>query len=134
MTDAFANLSNKSNIAENNQKYGQWWCKHLHAKVLTIVRNYDSPGSGINLKLVRVKLYNRLTYRMEEVYLADLLLNITRDLTWPFPPKEPDDKNQVHLWGPYFISSVIYSFLSDAYTNRSSALDTTTNEPPGCRA
>jgi hypothetical protein len=112
--DDFDQLSNKSQIAENNEKYGRWWVEHLSTKVESVVLNFNKRT--VNRKLVRVKVYNSLTYRMEEIFLVDLLIQMFDYCKDSFlVKKEADQKNQVNIWGPYFISHIIYNHLVDTY-------------------
>jgi len=104
-------------IFENNTKYAEWWCTALDEKIKQVVAAVKvNNASTPNIKhLVRVKLYNIITSRVEEVLLADLLSALVKHTQELHMAKDPDDKNQVQLWGPYFISYPIFEHIRILY-------------------
>ena len=107
-------MTDVSQIADNNLKYGQWWCENLDSKIETTIKGVKDNNVTLR-KLVRVKLYNTITLKMEELYLADLLNAMIKYMEEPFPSKQKDDKNQINIWGPYYISYVIYERIQKGY-------------------
>jgi hypothetical protein len=109
-----------SAVAVNNEKYAEWWCENLATRAEEVIKcvKYNLPH---NRKLVRVKLYNCITLRMEELYLSDLMNAMLRNIETPFPEKTIDEKKQVELWGPYFLADGIYKFIHRTF--HSSVLD-----------
>ena len=101
-------------IADNNVKYGEWWVENIGDKAKIVINGVKS-NETYNRKLVRMKLYNAILLKMEEHYLTDVLNAMIKHVPDPFPNYEKDDKNQVNLWGPYFISFVIYEFIVKEY-------------------
>tara|TARA_B100002051_G_C16638505_1_gene587286 strand:+ start:450 stop:785 length:336 start_codon:yes stop_codon:yes gene_type:complete len=101
-------------IAHNNDKYGEWWCEHFSHKVDEIMKALKNQ-TQVNRKLLRVKLYNSVSQRIEEYFLYDLLkakLNANQEL---LPKQNGDNKNQVCIWGPFFIAHRIYNVLHDKF-------------------
>ena len=106
-------------IFENNTKYAAWWCTTLGDKIEQVVSAVKKNDVTPNTKfLVRVKLYNIVTSRIEEVRLSDLLVAAIQHAPKEvMSPKDPDDKNQVQFWGPYFISFPIYEHVRLLYVS-----------------
>jgi hypothetical protein len=111
------NSENTGNrIFENNTKYAAWWCAALDEKIKQVVAAVKDNTLSPSMKyLVRVKLYNIITSRIEEVYLADLLVALLKYEPRSLSVKDPDEKNQVQLWGPFFISFPIFEHIRMLY-------------------
>ena len=101
-------------IAGNNVKYGEWWIENIGDKAKIVINGVKS-NENFNRKLVRMKMYNAITLKMEEHFLADVLNAMIKLVPDLFPSSNKDDKNQVNLWGPYFVSFVIYDFIVKEY-------------------
>jgi hypothetical protein len=107
-------MAGVTQIADNNVKYGEWWIENIGDKAKVVI-NAVKSNENYNRKLVRVKMYNAITLKMEEHFLADVLNAMIKLVPDLFPSSEKDDKNQVNLWGPYFISFLIYDFVVKVY-------------------
>jgi len=111
------NSENTGNrVFENNTKYAAWWCTTLDEKIKQVVTAVKDNTLSPSMKyLVRVKLYNIITSRIEEVYLTDLLVALLKYEPHSLSVKDPDEKNQVQLWGPFFISFPIFEHIRMLY-------------------
>ena len=103
-------MTDVKQIAINNEMYGQWWCTNFGDKSKDVIKSIKNKEFH-NRKQVRVKVYNLITLKMEEFFLSDLLVAKLKVSEDPFPEQAADEKNQVCVWGPFFISEKIYSFI-----------------------
>ena len=97
---------------DKSNNYGYFFCQNKGDRLKRVLYNivYNTTNDPLY-----VKLYNDYTKKIESLSLTVIIRELIFNSFDPFPPKSPNNSQQVHLAGNYFVSSLIYSLLRDCW-------------------